>query len=280
MRYDERKFYKNKGFYIACFLALFAVLSVVGVQGSMKNEKPDPAQEYAQLEETTAPVTVTDAPHNYETVNADSDTTELAEAETEEETTETMAQTKTEEVNTPKTDAAISASPQTDLDNPEETEGNEEAKDAASANETSSVAVLNTEDQNQGLTWPVSGDVLLPYSMDKPVYFTTLGQYKCNPALLIAGTAGDQVVSACDCEITKVKRTKETGLTITAKSGSYTFIYGQLANPKVSAGDTIKEGQVLATLAGPTDYYANEGCNLYFQIKEDDASVDPLLLLK
>ena len=42
---------------------------------------------------------------------------------------------------------------------------------------------------------------------------------------------------------------EETGLTITAKAGDYTYIYGQLANPKVSKGDTVKEGDPIATLA-------------------------------
>ena len=40
MKFDEKKrFYKSKGFYISCFLGLFAVLSVVAVQKNMEQKK-------------------------------------------------------------------------------------------------------------------------------------------------------------------------------------------------------------------------------------------------
>lgn len=148
------------------------------------------------------------------------------------------------------------------------------------ATEEDAVAVLNTEDQGQGLTWPISGDILLTYSMESPIYFSTLHQYKCNPALCIAGKVDDPVVSSCDCEITEVKRNKKTGLTITATSGDYTYVYGQLKDPKVAKGDVVKEGTVLASLAEPSSYYEKEGCNLYFQIKDGKHPVDPLIFLK
>ena len=37
------------------------------------------------------------------------------------------------------------------------------------------------------LLWPVDGNVIMNYSMDKTVYFSTLDQYKYNPALIISG---------------------------------------------------------------------------------------------
>ena len=37
------------------------------------------------------------------------------------------------------------------------------------------------------LEWPASGAVLINYSMDKTVYFSTLAQYKYNPAMIISG---------------------------------------------------------------------------------------------
>lgn len=54
---------------------------------------------------------------------------------------------------------------------------------------------LNFNEKNI-ILWPVDGDVLINYSMDKTVYFSTLDQYKYNPALIIGGAVGDQVLSA------------------------------------------------------------------------------------
>ncbi len=53
------------------------------------------------------------------------------------------------------------------------------------------------------LLWPVNGNILMSYSMDKTVYFSTLDQYKYNPALVIAGEEGDQVISAApgNCKV-------------------------------------------------------------------------------
>ena len=38
-----------------------------------------------------------------------------------------------------------------------------------------------------GILWPMEGNVILDYSMDSTVYFATLDQYKYNPAVIIAG---------------------------------------------------------------------------------------------
>lgn len=277
MRYEEeKKFYKSKGFYIACFLGLFAVLTIVGVQKNLRGRLSDTSEQLAKIE-TLEENKATENPKTYTSV--------------EEEYTgqsEVNAQNQT----VPKTDAAITSNQQADAvvtttKEPEEktTEHTSEqvtakSEDPDNPEETDTVAAMNAEDNNQGITWPITGDILITYSMDQPVFFSTLGQYKCNPALIIAGTENADVVSACDCTITKVERSEETGLTIFAQSGTYTYIYGQLANPKVSKGDTVKEGDIIASLATPTKSYAKEGCNLYFQIKEDDTSVNPLLLLK
>ena len=55
MKFDEKKrFYKSKGFYISCFLGLFAVLSVVAVQKNMEQKK------LAQLESEQESIELSD----------------------------------------------------------------------------------------------------------------------------------------------------------------------------------------------------------------------------
>lgn len=281
MRYEEeKKFYKSKSFYIACFLGLFAILTIVGVQKNLRSRLSDASDQLAKLE-TREQAKTTENPNTYASID-------------KEYTGQSDIVNENQAV--PKSDAAITSNQQSDVSvavtkKPEadtkeavkkdtKTQVAAKSEDPDNPEEEDTVAAMNAEDSNQGLTWPITGDILITYSMDQPVYFSTLGQYKCNPALIIAGTEGSNVVSACDCTITDVKRSEETGLTITAKSGNYTYIYGQLANPKVSKGDSIKEGDTIATLSAPTKSYSMEGCNLYFQVKDDGSSVNPLLLLK
>lgn len=277
MRYEEeKKFYKSKSFYIACFLGLFAVLTIFGVQKNLRSRLSDTSDQLAKIE-TLEQSKATENPKTYAAID-------------EEYTGQSEVDIQNQAV--PKSDAAITSNQQSEAivtatKEPEE-EVEEEtpeqmaaiSEDPDNPEEVDTVTAMNGEDSNQGLTWPIDGDILITYSMDQPVYFSTLGQYKCNPALIIAGTENADVVSACDCTITKVERSEETGLTIVAKSGTYTYIYGQLANPKVAKGDVVKEGDIIASLATPTKSYSMEGCNLYFQVKDDGSSVNPLLLLK
>ena len=43
------------------------------------------------------------------------------------------------------------------------------------------------------LAWPISGNVVLDYSMDGTIYFPTLKQYRYNPAIVISGAVGTPV---------------------------------------------------------------------------------------
>ena len=47
------------------------------------------------------------------------------------------------------------------------------------------------------MLWPVRGNVLLDYSMDKTIYFPTLDQYKCNPGIVIQSDVSTPVEAPC-----------------------------------------------------------------------------------
>ena len=127
------------------------------------------------------------------------------------------------------------------------------------------------------LSWPVDGNVIIPYSMEQTVYFSTLDQYKYNPALVIAGEVGEEVWAATDGEVTSITVDAQTGTTVTVNLGDgYEAIYGQLGEVHVKQGDRIDEGVLIGYLGEPTKYYSVEGCNLYFQLLKDGEAVNPL----
>ena len=127
------------------------------------------------------------------------------------------------------------------------------------------------------LVWPIDGNVLLNYSMDETVYFSTLDQYKYNPALIIAGNVGQEVKSAEDGKVTAIKTDAQTGVTVTVSLGDgYEAVYGQLGEVCVTQGEKITEGDIIGYLGEPTKYYSVEGCNLYFQLLKDGEPVNPL----
>ena len=133
----------------------------------------------------------------------------------------------------------------------------------------------------EGLCWPLSGNVVKSYSADRMVYFDTLQQFRTNPAIFIAGEPGAEIVSAADGIVLSAGKEDKLGQTLTLEiGGGYRLVYGQLADVKVSEGDYVKAGTVLARLAPVTKYYRLEGNHLYFQVQKDDSTVNPLSLIR
>ncbi len=136
-------------------------------------------------------------------------------------------------------------------------------------------------DENEVLAWPIVGNVLINYSMDGYVYFTTLGQYRYNPAIVIAAVQGDSITSACDGIVSNVFYDEEIGNAVTVTLGSgYELTYGQLADIAVNRGDYVNTGDLIGTVAAPTKYYSLEGSNVYFAMTKDGEPVNPLTLLQ
>jgi len=136
-------------------------------------------------------------------------------------------------------------------------------------------------DGEQSLAWPLNGDVILPYSMDTTVYFSTLKTYKCNPGMLIAGSEGTNVVSAYDGVVESITEDKEHGAMVTVNMGNgYVTTYGQLMNITVSEGEQVVLGQPLGEIAPVTSYYTEEGNHLYFEMTKDDNPVNPMLYIQ
>lgn len=132
-------------------------------------------------------------------------------------------------------------------------------------------------DGEQSLAWPLNGDVILPYSMDTTVYFSTLKSYKCNPGMLIAGSEGTNIVSAYDGVVESIVEDKEHGTTVKVNMGNgFLCSYGQLMNLSVSEGDEVVLGQVLGEIAPVTGYYTEEGNHVYFEMTKDGKPVNPI----
>lgn len=157
----------------------------------------------------------------------------------------------------------------------------DEMEEASGADVMVEEPTLSFSPEMDKLLWPVAGNVILDYSMDKSVYFSTLDQYKYNPAVIIQGALDASVMCAAQGKVTKIETLEETGTTVTMDIGDgYELIYGQLKELTVKEGDYLKAGETLGYISDPTKYFAKEGCNLYFEVRKDGESVDPMTLLQ
>ena len=160
------------------------------------------------------------------------------------------------------------------------------AKDTDQISETDTTALSTamqpalTFSDSDTLVWPVVGNILINYSMDKTVYFPTLQQYKYNPAVIIQANEGDLITAASAGKVISVFTDPQLGNGITMElGGGYEATYGQLRNILVSEGSYVAAGDIIAEVAAPTKYYSVEGTNVYFKLTKDGEPVNPLTKL-
>ena len=170
------------------------------------------------------------------------------------------------------------------------TDGNETGTDGTSTREdgtsdTTTGAVQTTSGAGHNINftedsyilWPVNGAVIMSYSMDKTVYFQTLDQYRYNPAVIIEGAEGDQVLCGAPGVIKSIDVNAQTGTTVNVDNGNgYELLYGQLKEVPVKVGDYVEAKSVLGYVSQPTKYYSKEGCNVYFEMRKDGQPVNPV----
>ena len=160
-----------------------------------------------------------------------------------------------------------------------DTAQNVEEQAAAEAISTTVQPTLDFHEED-GLVWPIVGDVLINYSMDKTIYFPTLEQYKYNPAIVIAATQGESISAAANGRVTSVGYDPVIGNIVVMDLGNgYELTYGQLENIVVSEGSYVSVGDGIGTVASPTKYYSLEGTNVYFKLTKDGEPVNPMTQL-
>lgn len=157
-------------------------------------------------------------------------------------------------------------------------DGAKEAEAApAGAGQEEAVSLALNFGQTQSMMWPVEGNVILDYSMDSTIYFPTLEQYKCNPALVIQSDVSQPVSAPADSRVIASGTNEEIGNYLVLDLGDgYTVTCGQMKEIQAVEGEYLEKGQVLGYVAEPTKYYTVEGPNLYLQLNRDQSALDPL----
>ena len=156
-----------------------------------------------------------------------------------------------------------------------------EQTDSTDVQQTEGSSRAITFNENSQLLWPVNGTIIMSYSMDKTVYFQTLDQYKYNPAVVISGAEGDQVICGTTGIVKSIDVTAETGTTVNVDIGNgYELFYGQLKEVPVKVGDYVEAKTILGYVSQPTKYYSVEGSNVYFEMRKDGQPINPVEYLE
>ena len=198
----------------------------------------------------------------------------------EEAASETDETDQTEDIQDQEADTQAAGTGETGENQEETAQDSEEASAQISEQvETAMAPDLNFTESSL-MEWPVSGQVAIDYNMDNTVYFPTLNVYKTNPGIVISAEVGTPVAAVANGQITSINENEETGITVTVDMGNgYQAVYGQLKDVPFQAEEYVTAGSVLGYVSDPTKYYTQEGPNLYFALRKDDTSLDPLQYL-
>lgn len=256
---EKPAFFSRKGAAVSLVICFVAVIALVGTY-TFRNYQKELDEQLAQAEEQARELTEDNVPEEREeeadTVSEETAADEIVLPETEQ---------NTEDITAP----------------PDAESGTEEGTDSGGTENETAETDGNTSglwfSEESTLSWPASGALIMGYSMDQTVFFQTLEQYRCNPAMIISGETGEEIRAAAAGVVSGIENTAETGTTVTLDMGNgYTAVYGQLADVPVSDGDYVAAGEMIGTLAEPTRYYSVEGPNLYFEVLKDGSPVDPM----
>lgn len=299
------EFFKGKGYYVLLFIGVMAIAAIAIVGSQLASREKTDDQNYVDLNDTEDNIAADDTdtelaegnPLTEGIANNEGDTSDVATTNEENDQPVTGDQVEYEGYGedasagdeqagtTDDTQTADTTQPSEDTASAEdETDASVETK--GNSVEVDTDAILNSLSfkVDDGLSWPVQGDVIMNYSIEHTIYFATLMQYKVNPAIIIGAETGAEVKAAADGMVTSiVDNDEETGYTVTMAIGDgYSLVYGQLEPESVDlkVGDTVDEGDTIGAVAEPTKYYTVEGSNLYFQVVMNDETVNPMLLLR
>lgn len=161
-----------------------------------------------------------------------------------------------------------------------------QAEDSPAEQETAGTQNVTVEKElhfaeSDGLLRPLEGEVLIPFSMDGGVYFSTLACYKYNPALMLVAEEGMTVSACAEGKVVDIFEDAEIGHAVTMDLGDgYQLTYGQLKDISVSVGSYVNPGETVGVVAAPTKYFSVEGANLYLKLTMDGTAVNPEALFR
>lgn len=151
------------------------------------------------------------------------------------------------------------------------------AQPAGTGMDAAKALVLNFGGDASSMLWPVRGNIVLDYNMESTIYFPTLDQYKCNPALVIQSEVSEPVYAPANARVLESGFNEEIGNYLKLDLGNdYTAICGQLKEVSAVEGEYLEQGQLMGYVAEPTKYYSVEGSNLFLEVQHKDKAVDPL----
>lgn len=273
---DESVF-KKKGFYVALYACLGVVMVTTAVV-SFNNIAQQQAEDYsAYVDDEMLAVDLGQAPADYIYHDLDAELALRRNQQQPEVSPEPQPEPP-----------APSPSPQAELSEEYESVAVEsdyvvavveDEVEEGAADEPLSFAYF---DGSGNMQWPVFGEVVMDFSIDRLIYDRTLDQFRTNDSISIAADLGSQVLAAAEGVVERVGNSREYGNYVVVNHGNgWLTTYSQLQDGVlVSMGDVVMAGQALGGVGSPSVFSVLLGNHVGFRVENNGAVVDPRTLLR
>ncbi len=195
-----------------------------------------------------------------------------------------QSQTPATQTPSQQTPAAPKASPSTSSKSVENEPFVDELVDDNDNNDDSKYAenIFSVFSEDDKMSWPVLGEIVMDYSAEHAIYDKTLDQYRTNESISIAAQVGTQVKAAADGIVRKVTSSREEGNSVEIDHGNgWTTKYSQLQDGiLVEEGEVVTANQAIGGVGNPTIYSVLLGNHLDFTVEQDGNPVDPKNILE
>ncbi len=146
--------------------------------------------------------------------------------------------------------------------------------------DVATVAMYTAYNEGDKMQWPVTGEVVLPYSNLLAIYDPTLDQFRTNDVLSIKAAVGQNVQTSAEGQVLEVSADEVLGNYVVIQHGNgWSTTYGQLANVGVKVGDVVGSGFIIGQTAAPTKYSVSLGSHVDFKVSHNETTVNPEAVL-
>jgi len=135
--------------------------------------------------------------------------------------------------------------------------------------------------ENDSMHWPILGDIVMDFAMDRLIYDATLDQWRTNDSVAIAASSGDSVRAAASGIIKDITESRQFGQTVVIDHGNgWLTTYSQLdPDVVVNIGDVVSRGQIIGSVGSPSIFGSLLGYHVNFAITNNETPIDPNTLL-
>ncbi|HJH61677.1 MAG TPA: peptidoglycan DD-metalloendopeptidase family protein [Firmicutes bacterium] len=135
----------------------------------------------------------------------------------------------------------------------------------------------SAQSANLVFTWPVSGAVIVPFSLDVLAYDETMGDWRTHNGLDIAAELDTRVLATAEGTVSAIYDDPLMGTTLVIEHGNgLTSLYANLTDtPAVQVGDPVYTGTIIGAVGNTAPAESGRADHLHFAMYQDGQAVNP-----